>query len=616
MSFDDIHDNETKINLEPEAPILVAAAWPYVNGKIHVGHLVGYFIPADIFARFNRLKGRPVIMVSGADCYGTPITVAADKEGKTPQQIVDEYHPQVIELIKLLDVEYDLFTKTTSQNHHEVVQELFVQLANNGYISKKTTKQYFSEQDQKFLPDRYVEGTCPVCKFPEARADECDNCGTKFTEGQLIDPISKMTKAAVTLKDTEHYFLNLDKLQLQLENYVEDKNYWREWVLAETKSWFARGLEGRSITRDLDWGIPIPQDNIPAELKLENAENKKFYVWFDAVIGYLSASIEWSKIHLNKTEDNVLSYKYRANKEEFDGCEVIDESLQPEWLDWKYYWKNENARHYYFMGKDNLFFHTLWWPGILLGSGQNYTLPYNVSVCQWLNLDSQRFSKSRGVVLYPDYVIKNYGLDSLRYYLTKIMPENHDTDWTWPGFVAANNNELVANVGNFFHRVLSFYKAHPELDLSQYTFFTTEAVVKEEIEETFNKVERLLEATKFSESLEEIMKLSAFGNKYFNDNEPWKAIKTDPRVAAETIYNCLTLIDNLRILLYPVLPSAMDKLTRMLGYTDKISTQVKNNQWQYSAWDHSQKLEEFIELLFTKFDEKEVLERESGEAKV
>ena len=584
------NDKQSTIELKSDTPILVAAAWPYVNGKIHVGHLVGYFIPADIFARYNRLKGRPVILVSGSDCYGTPITVEADKTGKTPQEIVDIYNPQVLELIKLLNVNYDLYTKTTTDTHKKVVQDLFICLANNGFISKSITKQYYSEQDNKFLPDRYVEGECPVCGFTEARADECDNCGTKFQEGQLKNPISKLTKAPVILKDTEHYFLDLDKLQLQLENYVEDKIFWREWVYAETQGWLKQNLTGRSITRDLDWGIEIPQEGIPENLKLENAENKKFYVWFDAVIGYLSASVEWSDLN-KKTESS------------------------PVWTDWKHYWFNEDARHYYFMGKDNLFFHTLWLPGILLGAGKNHQLPYNVSVSQWLNLNSQRFSKSRGVILYPDYVVKNYGLDALRYYLTKVMPENHDTNWDWNEFIAANNNELVANLGNFIHRVLSFHHAHPELNLSERKFLPVDDAVHEEIVECFYNTGRLIEETRFSEALENIMKLSSFGNKYFNDNEPWKFIKVDEVSAAGTIYNCLTLIDNLRKLFHPILPSSMDVLTKMLGYTDEIITKVAQDQWNFTPWDHDQQVSSFIQPLFTKFDPEEVIARELPETK-
>ena len=579
--------DQSLVNIPIDAPIVVSAAWPYVNGKIHVGHLVGYFIPADIFARYNRLKGRPVLMVSGADCYGTPITVAADKENKTPQEIVDEYYPQVLDLIKLLDVKYELFTKTTSNTHKEVVQDLFIKLANNGYISKKVTKQYYSEEDQKFLPDRHVEGTCPNCGAPDARADQCDNCGKTLSEGELINPYTKLTKFPVILKDTEHYFLDFDKLQLQLEGYTENKNFWREWVLAETKGWLKKGIEGRSITRDLDWGISIPQNKISENLRLENAENKKFYVWFDAVIGYLSASVEWSKLHINK-----------------------DGGFDQIWLNWEHYWKNENARHYYFMGKDNLFFHTLWLPGILEGADKSLQKPYMVSVCQWLNLDSQKFSKSKGVVLYPDYVIANYGLDALRYYLTSIMPETHDADWRWEDFLASNNNELVANLGNFIYRVLSFYKAHPELELSMHKIEIVESTVKEEIVAAYYEVGQLLEECKFSEALKRIMEISSFGNKYFNDNEPWKTIKTNELMTVEIMFNCITLIDNLRILTNPILPSAMDRLTKMLGYTDTVTTEVGKNQWEFREWNKNQKMEEFLTPLFTKFDENEVLEKE------
>ncbi|MEI7603874.1 MAG: methionine--tRNA ligase [bacterium] len=585
MSYD--NNPETQINLSDNTPILVAVAWPYVNGDIHVGHIAGCFLSADIFARYNRLKGRPVLMVSGSDCHGTPITVAADKEKVTPQEIVDKYHPKVLNLIKTLEIEYELYTKTTTENHYKITQDLFVALAKNGYISKKVTPQYYSEKDNKFLPDRYVEGTCPFCGFEDSRSDQCDKCSSVIEEGKLIKPRSKNTGSPVEFKDTEHYFLDLDKFQLELENFVENKSYWREWVLAETKGWLKRGLYERSITRDLDWGIPIPTDRLPDELKLDGAENKRFYVWFDAVIGYLSASVEWSDMH----KDN-------------------DGNLPKPWLDWKHYWYNEDARHYYFMGKDNLFFHTISWPAMLIGSDKNKQLPFYPAINNFLNLEGDKFSKSRGVVLYPEYVVENYGIDSLRYYLAKVMPENQDADWIWKDFVAANNNELVANFGNFVFRVLSFYKAHPELDPTKHILFAVDNTVQQEIKETFYEVGRLIEECKLAEALQRIMKLSSFGNKYFNDNEPWKVIKTSEMAASEAIYNCLTIIDNLRILLHPILPSAMNKLTRMLDYTDLIVPEVEINKWEYKPWNHEQKIEEFIEPLFKKFDEKEVLEKE------
>jgi methionyl-tRNA synthetase len=341
--------------------IFIGAAWPYVNGDLHIGHLAGYLLPADIFSRFCRLCGYETLMVSGTDCHGTPITVEADKRGVKPEDIVSEYTPKIHYLLKLYDLTFDIFTSTTTENHKKITQEFFLRLLKNGYIFKAKQLQYFSPEEKRFLPDRYVEGKCSFCGAEEQRGDQCEKCGRVLNPGELINPVSKLTKKPVTLKETEHYFLDYSKLQPLIESYVKESKHWRKWVYEESLAWLKEGLKPRAITRDLDWGIEIPEKEIPDEMKLESFEHKRFYVWFEAVIGYFSASVEW------------------ANKNS---------------RDFREFWQNEDCLHYYFMGKDNLSFHTLFWPGQLLGQHMNLNLPYFPWVNNFLFLEGQKFSKS------------------------------------------------------------------------------------------------------------------------------------------------------------------------------------------------------------------------------
>ncbi len=516
------------MNNENQRKIFIGVAWPYVNGDIHFGHLAGYLVPADIFARFHRFIGNDVLMVSGSDCFGTPVTVEADKRGVSPADIVAEYHPKHEALFKQLGLSFDLYTKTDNPVHKEVVQDIFVTLVEKGFVYKQTSDQYFSEAENRFLPDRYVEGTCPHCGDTEARSDQCDNCGSVLAQGELIQPISKLTKQPVIMKATEHYFFDWTKLETFLTEYIGAYGpTWRPWINQESKHWLEQGLTGRAITRDLDWGVEIPVDRLPADMVIEGHEHKRIYVWFEAVIGYLSASIKHS---------------LDANTE-----------------DWKDFWQNKDAGHYYFMGKDNLVFHTLFWPGQLHAYDESLHLPDVPAVNQFLTLNNEAFSKSFGITLDPKKILVDFDLDLLRFYLCLIMPENADSDFTWEDFIVKTNNLLIANLGNFLFRTIKLCEG---LDLS-------EAAPDKEIvraaETALVEAKALLASCNFKRYGERILELSALANKYLSDTTPWSVKKTDTVRYRDIMASAAYVSLALAALIKPVMPETFEKLTRMLG---------------------------------------------------
>jgi len=583
--------------------ILVAVAWPYVNGDLHLGHLAGYLLPADVVARYFRLRGGDVLMVSGSDCHGTPITVQADKEQTTPDTIVNKYHRKDLELFDFYGLTYNLYTKTTTENHREVTQQLFLDLLRNGYIDRGVMKQYYSSEDDEFLPDRYVEGTCPHCSAKEQRSDQCENCGRWLKDGELINPVSKKTGKPVALKDTEHYFLDFPKLADKLKQYVNGKidgkekgKTWRPWVFKETTGWLSEGLEKRAITRDLDWGVALPVAQIPAEMRIKDIERKRIYVWFEAVIGYLSASVEWADLVRNtnksvekKNSDYILRYYNGQSR------------------DWKRWWFNKDSLHYYFMGQDNLVFHTLMWPGQLIGSGKGYTLPYNVSVNKFMNFNSAKFSKSRGNIIDSKEVGELFGTDTVRFYVLSNLPENKESNFTWQRFLDEVNNDLVANLGNFIHRTLTFIDSKFEGIIPRGTL---QNEVRYEIREAFFDTGKLIEKVKLSEALGEIMKLSDFGNKYFNAQEVWSVIKTDQKKAGDILFNCVHIISALGTLLEPFLPLAAQKIHKMLSQTGAIPEVAKNN-WRFRKLAPGVKLKN-VEPLFKKLEPAAIEQYQAG----
>ena len=506
--------------------IFIGVAWPYVNGDIHVGHVAGYLLPADITARFFRLRGHKVLMVSGSDCFGTPITVQAEKENVSPEEIVKKYHGQITKLFSGLNLSFDIYTKTTTKNHHHIVQEVLTAFWDQNLISIKKQKQYYSPATGRFLPDRYVEGICPYCGYEEARSDQCENCG-KLLDQNLINPHSKIDTGEVILKETTHAFIEWGKLQDKIEKYVEaHKSEWRDWVRTETESWLAGGLKARPVTRDLDWGVAIPE-KIAA--KLSGSESKRIYVWFDAVTGYLSASLEWA---------------------------------EREGRDWRDFWYGDDLRHYYFMGKDNLVFHTLFWPGQLMVYGEKLHLPDIPAINQYLNLEGKAFSKSRGITVDTQEFIDKYGEDPLRFYLLTIMPENADASFSWGKFFQKNNSVLVGHIGNYVHRTLSIYN---RLEIKT----GVSDKVRQKCERAFRDSIAFLEKCEFKNYWSVVENLAKYANQYFNECEPWVSKKSDPEKFFKDSADLVALTYVIMLLFSPVTPASAEKYFEMVGLDRK-----------------------------------------------
>ena len=522
--------------------ILVAIAWPYSNAEIHVGNITGSHLPGDIVARYHRLKGNNVLMVSGTDSHGTPVTIAADKEGKPVEEVYKKYHNSFLELFEGYGITYDLFTTTHTENHFKVSQAIFLALKENGYLYTDKSMQWYSPSTKRFLPDRYVEGTCYICGFEGARSDQCDNCGNVLEPDKLINPRSK-EGGALELRETEHFYIDLPKLEPNVKDFLTRRqSYWRDTVIGESlRKIESEGLKPRPITRDLDWGVDIPIEGW-------TEAGKRIYVWFEAVIGYLSAAIEWSHLAAEDKEA------------------------------WREWWVNPAAKQFYFIGKDNIFFHTALWPAQLMGADTQFlqifdeddkplTVPFDVPANQFMNLEGKKISGSRNWAVWGRDALTRYDPDAIRYYLTVNMPENKDSDWDWAEFVARNNNELVATWGNLANRVLSFsYKnwdGHvPDIsDLRE-----SDLSLLDTIANGFNVVGRELEAVRLRAAIGEAMKLATIVNQYLDVNAPWSAIKTDKDSAAKTIYTALKAIDSLKVIFAPFLPFTSERLHTIFGY--------------------------------------------------
>ncbi len=525
--------------------ILVAVAWPYANSQIHVGNITGSYLPADIFARYQRLKGNRVIMVSGSDAHGTPVTVRADADGTSPLEVYQNFHAGFLELFEKLGLTYDLFTSTHTENHFKVSQLIFLSLKKNGYLYAEKQQQWYAPSQRRFLPDRYVEGTCYICGYTNARGDQCDSCGTLLDATLLINPRSKIDGSTPELRETEHFFLDLGALQPGIIDFLRKReSYWRPNVIRQSLGQIlAEDLHGRAITRDLDWGIPVPVDGW---------EGKRLYVWFEAVIGYLSAAIEWAKL-----------------------------SGRPD--AWQEFWFNPQARTYYFIGKDNIPFHAVIWPGQLSGAGEAFgeyfceqpgkrlTLPYDVPANEFMNMEGKKISGSRNWAVWGLDFLSRYDPDSLRYYLTANMPESKDTDWAWEDFVRRNNDELVATWGNLANRVLSFaYRNWDGLVPQPGELRPADLEILETVQAGFQTVGEHLESVRLRAALNEAFRLAAEVNKYLDKAAPWFEIKSDKEAAAKSVYTGLRAVDNLKVLLSPFLPFTCDRLHSYLGYLQPL----------------------------------------------
>lgn len=520
--------------------IHVGVAWPYANGNLHVGHLAGAYLPADIFARFHRLQGNRVLMVSGSDSHGTPVTVEAEKEEISPRQVFERYHHGFLETQRQIGISYDLFTHTDTENHHRVAQDFFKKLHAAEYLYRETQQQLYSENLGRFLPDRYVEGTCPICGYEEARGDQCDNCGNLLDATELIDPRSKIDGSAPVVRATEHFFFDLPAFSERLLAYLGDHvDHWRPNVINFTRNFIEGGLRGRPVTRDIEWGIPVP---------LEGWEDKRIYVWFEAVMGYFTASIEWAQ-----------------------------NTGQPDaWKDW---WYDPQAKIYNFIGKDNIPFHTVIWQAELMGveriyedqEGKRLVLPYDVPANEFMNIEGAQLSKSRNLAIWLPDLLERYDPDAIRYYITAVMPETRDTDFSWEGFLHRNNDELVATWGNLAHRVLSFAHKHwdgripPPGELG-----AEDQELIAQIEAGFETIGEHLAAVQLRAGLSEGMRLAREVNGYL-DRAPWfSVIKEDREAAARTVYTALRAVDSLKILLAPWLPFSSERLHQTLGYAEPL----------------------------------------------
>lgn len=521
--------------------ILVGVAWPYVNGEKHIGQIAGAYLPPDIFARFQRMLGNDVLMVSGSDTHGTPIMLKADAEGLTPAAVVDKYHELFVEGCLGMGITFDLYTHTDTQNHWDVTQKLFLRHLEAGYVYKAEQQQWYDPQSGRFLADRYVEGTCPFCGYPDARGDQCDNCGRIYDALELKNPRSKISgNTNLEVRSTEHFFLDMGKLNQPLLDWIQQgKEHWRPNVLNFTRGQLKlEELRGRPITRDIDWGVTIP---------LPGYENKRIYVWYDAVIGYLSAAVEWA--HL-------------VGKDEA-------------WREWWDAHVNPDALIYNFIGKDNIPFHTIIWPGMLIGyndgNPEQLNLPYDVPANEYLNLHGGKFSTSRGNVIGFNWILRQFQPDAVRYVLTAQAPETADVEFTWQDFMDRINNELVANWGNLVNRMLGFaYKRFEGVIPAPGELDSVDLALLDEIKAGFTTVGELYTGVKLKAALLETRRLSQRVNQYLNDKAPWKLINEDRAAAATAVYVALQAIDWLKLMWGPILPHSSEQLHAMLGYSQPL----------------------------------------------
>ena len=544
----------------------ITAALPYTNGPIHIGHLAGVYIPADIYSRFQRIQGKDVLFVCGSDEHGVPITLKAKKEGISPQEVVDKYHAIIKKSFQDFGISFDNYSRTTAKIHHETASDFFKKLNENGKFIEEITEQLYDTESKQFLADRFVIGTCPKCGYEESYGDQCENCGTSHNATDLINPKSVLSGNKPTLKKTKHWFLPLDQYEGWLREWILEghRKDWKTNVYGQCKSWIDDGLRPRAVTRDLDWGIPVPA---------KGAEGKVLYVWFDAPIGYISATREWAKL---------------------------------EGKDWEPYWKDKDTKLIHFIGKDNIVFHCIIFPSMLKAEG-NYILPDNVPANEFLNLEGNKISTSKNWAVWLNDYLEDFPnhQDVLRYVLTANAPETKDNDFTWIDFQARNNNELVAIFGNFINRVVvlthKYYKGIiPEP--SSISEFDKRVLKLTNIESISYSIEHF----RFREALTTLMKVARKGNEYLAEEEPWKTIKTDEERTQTVIYVALQIASSLAILCEPFLPFTSEKLKKMLRFSELDSVLTWNDIQTKTELLHPGHKIGKGELLFSKIEDSQV----------
>ena len=548
--------------------ILVTSALPYANGPIHLGHLSGAYLPADIYVRYQRLKGSDVLYVCGSDEHGVPITITADKEKVKPQVIIDRYHNINKEAFEKFGMSFDIYSRTSLPIHHENAQKFFTSFYEQGLLNEKKTFQFYDEKAKMFLPDRYVEGTCPKCGYEEARSDECENCGSLYDASELKNPKSKVTGETPKLKETSHWFFPLGKFQERIEKYIDEmheKYHWKDNVVKYCKGWFKEGLGDRAITRDLDWGIKVP---------LEGSEGKVVYVWFEAVLGYISATMELSK-----------------------------QKGDPEY--WRKFWQDNNTKYVAFIGKDNIVFHTIIFQAILMAwndvNDDKFIMPQNVPANEFLNFEGKKFSKSRGWGIDVIDFLNLFPADSLRYTLAANLPENKDTDFYWKEFQSKNNDELADILGNFINRTFTFVHKNYNGEVpARKDLQPIDEEMLALLKSYPKKVGDLIENYKIKEATLEVMNLARAGNKYFNDSQPWVTFKQNKEVCGTTLNICLETIYSLAEFVSPIIPGSSEKIFEMLNAKPVDWYSVNGNNLTASL-----KLNK-ASILFAKIEDEEI----------
>jgi methionyl-tRNA synthetase len=552
---------------------MVTSALPYANGPIHLGHLAGAYLPADIFVRYCRLKKRDVVYICGSDEHGVPILLRARSENTSPQEIVDRYHAMIKKSFAAFGMSFDYYGRTSAKIHHETSQDFFIKLAQKNIFELKTEKQLFDPEANMFLADRFVRGTCPVCGYEDAYGDQCEKCGSSLSPSDLKNPRSAITNAKPVLKETTHWYLPLEKFQPRLEEWIGRHPEWRPNVLGQIKSWFKEGLKNRAVTRDLPWGVPIPAE--VAEKASVDASGKVLYVWFDAPIGYISATREWA---IAKGKPDL----------------------------WKEYWQGENSKLFHFIGKDNIVFHCLIFPAMLMAHG-DYVLPENVPANEFLNLEGNKLSTSRNYAVWLDDFLKKFEADSLRYSLTMNLPETRDADFSWKEFQARHNNELADILGNFINRTFTFVDKYFDGKIPEagdYDEMDKELMNKLGVAR--DEVGKAIDNFQFKESLKRTMDFCRFANKYFNDKEPWNTRVADPTKCAVTLNLCAQVASSMAILINPILPFTSQRIWNIID----LPGEVDDASWG-SIGDTPLKSGHLIgdlEILFTKIDDSVIQE--------